>query len=149
MLGKIAAATEGHRPCTPLNDANIHPEQQKSVKAAEALASVVQMALHTVPFSVVFVPSSSGNTARKISRYKLPVWIVAFSDLPSVCQVLHFSYGVYPLEMENFPEKMSDFALDWMNKEQLKGDLAILVIGPSKRFPEENYNLQFLHLDHD
>jgi pyruvate kinase len=144
MLGKIAATSEAHRMVDPLREITAEAAQQKPIRVSEAIASVVHTALRTVPADVVFVPSRSGETARKISRYKLPVWIVAFSTKRSVCQALHFSYGVQPVEVEGFPENISDFVIGWMDKTQIKGDLAVLVSGPSERHPDENYSLQFL-----
>jgi len=144
MLGKIAATSEANRLSHHLLDVKTEPQKQKPSTAADAIATVVHTALHTVPASVVFVPSRSGDTARKISRFKLPVWIVSFSKTTAVCQGLHFSYGVKPVEVDDFPDNISDFVIRWMDKAQIKGNLAVLVSGPSERHPDENYSLQFL-----
>ena len=38
--------------------------------------------------TLIFVPSRSGDTARRIARFRLPVWIVALSDDSAACQRL-------------------------------------------------------------
>ncbi len=144
MLGEIASFTENHRSVDPLRDVKNDGQPQKSFKVAEAIASVVQKALQTAPFSAVFVPTQNGDTARMISRLKSSVWIIAFSTRSVVCQMLHFSYGVNPVEVESFPENVSDFVLSWMKKAQMTGDGVILVSGPSDIRPDEDYSLKFL-----
>ena len=94
MLAKIAAYTEAHRPPTRLNDLKAMSSQHQPATAAEAIASVVEHALETVPCAAVFVPTRTGTTARMISRFNPPVWIVALSRDAAVCQGLAFSYGV-------------------------------------------------------
>jgi pyruvate kinase len=147
MLGKIAAASETHRSDVCSGDAAARLGAAKPTKASEAISYVVRTTLQTVPFAAVFVPSRSGDTARMISRFKPSVWIVAFSDKASVCQALRFSYGVHPVEVKDFPDKMSDFVLRWMGEEKVRGDMAILVSGPSERHPDENYSLQFVRTE--
>ncbi len=56
--------------------------------------------------ALVIVPSSSGATARRITRFRLAEWIVAPCKSDQVCQQLLFSYGVLPV-------KMSDADADW------------------------------------
>ena len=46
----------------------------------------------------------SGNTARRISRFKAHCWILSLSSHPQVCNFLTFSYGVYPFLLK---KKMS------------------------------------------
>ena len=95
MLAKIAAYTEAHRPPTRLNDLKAMSSQRQPATAAEAIASVVEHALETVPCAAVFVPTRTGTTARMISRFNPAVWIVALSRDAAVCQGLAFSYGVH------------------------------------------------------
>jgi pyruvate kinase len=92
----------------------------------------------------VFVPTCTGTTARMISRFNPPVWIVALSRRRAVCQSLVFAYGVQPVELAEDPERWRDFAQAWMRQHQLPGDLAMLVAGPSQRHPEANHRIEFL-----
>ncbi|MCA9953042.1 MAG: pyruvate kinase [Anaerolineales bacterium] len=46
---------------------------------------------------IVIVPSRSGATARRITRFRLPQWVLAPSMRVTSCQRLQFSYGVLPI----------------------------------------------------
>ncbi len=144
MLAKIAASTEARRPPANLSELRRICLSQKPSTAAEAIASVVEHALATVPCAVVFAPTRSGATARMISRFQPSVWTVALSAQPSVCQALRFSYGVYPIEAENEPEDWRGFAACWMQEYRIQGRIAVLVAGPSDRHPDANHRIEFL-----
>jgi pyruvate kinase len=146
MLAKIAAYTEAHRPSTGLNRRNSVSIQHSPTTAAEAISSVVEHALATVPFAAVFVPTRTGTTARMISRFKPAVSIVALSRDRSVCQGLAFSYGVHPVQLAQEPEHWRDLARQWLRAHQVPGTLAMLVAGPSTRHPDANYRLEFLRV---
>jgi pyruvate kinase len=147
MLARIASYTEAHRPPTRLNDLKAMSRQQRPTTAAEAIASVVEHALETVPCAAVFVPTRTGTTGRMISRFNPTVWIVALSRDAAVCQGLAFSYGVHPVELAADPKNWRDFARQWLRKHELPGAIAMLVAGPSRRTPGANHRLEFLHVD--
>ena len=146
MLAKIAAYTEAHRPPTRLNHLHALSSQHRPSTAAEAIASVVDHALTTVPCAAVFVPTRTGTTARMISRFNPAVWIVALSHDAAVCQGLAFSYGVHPVELAQEPENWRDFARQWLREHQIPDAMAMLVAGPSTRNPDANYRLEFLRI---
>ncbi|MBM4089883.1 MAG: pyruvate kinase [Planctomycetes bacterium] len=147
MLAKIAAYTEAHRPPTRLNDLRAMCSQRPPASAAEAIASVVEHSLETVPCAAVFVPTRTGTTARMISRYNPAVWIVALSSNAAVCQGLAFSYGVQAEQFVEDPESWRDFARAWLREQQLPGAVAVLVAGPSTRNPDANHRIEFLRID--
>ena len=146
MLAKIAAATEGRRPPGRLAELRAMCDEEPPATAAEAIASIVEHALGKVPFAAVFVPTRSGSTARMISRFKPPVWIVASSPDPAVCRGLLFSYGVHPVEEDPEPERWRAFAEDWMREHGVPGRFAILVAGPSARNPDADHRIEFLRI---
>ncbi|MCX6912818.1 MAG: pyruvate kinase [Verrucomicrobia bacterium] len=146
MLAKIAAYTEAHRPPTRLNDLKMLSSQHQPATAAEAIASVVEHALETVPCAAVFVPTRTGTTARMISRFNPTVWIVSLSRDAAVCQGLAFSYGTYPVQIAEDPENWSDFARQWLREHQVPGPVAMLVAGPSLRNPDANHRIEFLRV---
>ena len=146
MLAKIATYTEAHRPPTRLNDLKAMSRQQPSTTAAEAIASLVEHSLETVPCAAVFVPTRTGTTARMISRFNPVVWIVALSHQPAVCQALAFSYGVHPVQIEDSPTNWRDFSRDWLQKYQVPGSIAMLVAGPSTHHPDANHRIEFLRV---
>jgi pyruvate kinase len=143
MLAKIAAFTEAHRPSTRLKDLDATP---RPTTTAEATAMVVEHALETVPSAAVFVPTRTGTTARMISRFNPPVWIVAISRHPAVCQELVFSYGVYPVYLAEEPDSWRDFARYWLSEHQVPAAVAMLVAGPSRHHPDSNYRLEVMRV---
>jgi pyruvate kinase len=146
MLGKIAAYTEANRPITRLGNTGSVSNQRKSASAAEAVAFMVEHAIDTLPCAGVFVPTLTGTTARMITRFNPPVWIVAMSQDEDVCQGLAFSYGVYPVKIMKEPVSWSVFARQWLLENHLPGSVAMLVSGPSLSNPAADYRLEFLHL---
>ncbi|MDO8302694.1 MAG: pyruvate kinase, partial [Sedimentisphaerales bacterium] len=147
MLAKIAAFTETHRPPTRLTALKEMSCQRQSATTAEAIASVVEYSLETVPYAAVFVPTRTGTTARMISRFNPAVWIVALSRDAGVCQGLAFSYGVQAVKLTEDPDNWSDFARHWLGENQVPGDVAMLVAGPSSRNPYANHRLEFLRVN--
>ena len=147
MLARIAAATEPQRVPARLETLRALCGKAPTWNAVEAFASVVEHALRNVPCAAVLVPTRTGTTARMISRHKPGVWVVATIADRAVGQALAFSYGVHPLEMTEEPEDWRAFADDWLEKEGVPGDIAILVAGPSSRHPNANHRLEFLRLD--
>jgi pyruvate kinase len=146
MLAKIAAYTEAHRPLTRLDGLRAAIRQIKPTTAAEASATIVENALETVPCAAIFVPTRTGTTARMISRFNPPVWIIASSADPAVCQGLVFSYGVHPIALNAEPVDWRDFAAGWLREHQLTGDIAMLVAGPSEKAPQANHRLEFMRV---
>jgi pyruvate kinase len=146
MLARIAAYTEAHRPPTRLDALEAMARQTEPNSAAEAIAEVVEQALRTVPCAGLFVPTRTGTTARMISRFKPKAWIVASSQEAIVCQGLAFSYGVYPLHLDDDPEDWRGFAAQWLREHQVPGAIAMLVAGPSSRNPDANHRLEFLRV---
>jgi pyruvate kinase len=146
MLAKIAAFTESHRPPTRLHHLKAMISRQQPATAAEAIASVVEHALETVPCAAMFVPTRTGTTARMISRFNPPVWIVALSRDHGVCQSLAFSYGVHPVQLAEDPRNWRDYAREWLREHEVSGAIAMLVAGPSTLNPDANHRIEFLRL---
>ena len=146
MLARIAATTEGRRPPARLRELRERCTSRAPTTAAEAISSVVEHALETVPCAAVFVPTRTGTTARMISRFKPSVWIAAVSRSAEVRRGLAFSYGVHPIDVDE-PKDWREFAAGWVREQGLPGPVAILVAGPSGRHPEANYRIEFLRVE--
>ena len=76
---------------------------------------------------IVFVPSASGETARRITRFRLKPWLVAVCLNPQTCQKLQFSYGVFPVDIAKNPISWPHFAQDWLATHGVKANLALVV----------------------
>ena len=144
MLAKIAAATEARRPLRVVTGMRELRLQRKPSTTAEAISSVVEHALDTVPCAALIVPTHSGTTARMISRFKPSAWIASVSRDPAVCQALVFSYGVCPIHVTQEPENWRDFAARWLREQRLPGAIAMLAAGPSDRYPDANHRIEFM-----
>jgi pyruvate kinase len=145
MLARIASATEAERPLARIAS-RAHDVVEEGT-AAEAIASVVERALESVPCAVVFVLTRGGATARMISRYKPPVWVAALSTDPVACQALTFSCGVLPIHVDDEPDDWRAFAVRWLDQHRVPGNIVMLVAGPSERNPEANHRLEFIRVE--
>ena len=85
-------------------------------------------AAETLQVRYILTPTASGNTARRISRFKPECWILAFSRQKSTCQFLNLSYGVYPFFMANKTKSWHAPILNFINDAGLvkKNDKVIL-----------------------
>jgi pyruvate kinase len=146
MLARIAATTETRRPVTRLEELRRQCLAQKAMCVAESVATVVEHALETVPCAAAFVPTRTGTTARMIARFKPSVWTVALSRDTSVCQGLLFSFGVVPVLLHDEPGDWRTFAREWLTAQGIEGTTAMLVAGPSSKFPDANHRIEFMRV---
>jgi pyruvate kinase len=145
-LAAIAAETEHHRAEVGRNPTLATCRDRRPGTTAEAVATVVEHSLDTVPCDVAFVPTRSGATARMLSRFKPAVWFGAARGHRAVCQGLAFSYGVWPADVAAEPADWWDFARAWMDAHGVTGGRAILVAGPSPAHPDARYRIEFLRV---
>jgi pyruvate kinase len=142
MLARIATTTEARRRQAERGRTfDITPRTP-----GEAIASVVEHALRTVPCAAVLVPTRSGSTARMISRFKPAVWIAAPCADAAAAQGLAFSYGVDPIDCADEPSDWSEIAARWLREHEISGDRVLLVAGPSPRHPHGNYKVELLRV---
>ncbi|HEY6842955.1 MAG TPA: pyruvate kinase [Thermoanaerobaculia bacterium] len=147
MLAKIAAFTEAHRPGTTIAARRDFLQHKKTTIVGDRMASVVEHALDTVPCDLLLVPTRGGTVARAISRFKPPVWIIAPSSDPAVCQKLAFSYGVYPVDLAEEPDDWRKWIAHWLRENGITAQRVMLVAGPSPRNPNANYRIELMRLD--
>lgn len=81
---------------------------------------------------LIFTPTNTGSTARRLARFKLPTWIVAFSTYETTCQQLQFSYGVYAEHVAGMPPSWENYARHWCEANGVTGQLALLTEGTSQ-----------------
>jgi pyruvate kinase len=146
MLAKIAAFTETHRPRLSVA-AQREFLQQPEGTGGGRMASVVEHALNTVPCDLLLVPTRGGSVARAISRFKPPVWIIAPSSDPAVCQNLAFSYGVHSVHLAEEPDDWREWIGHWLSENRITAERVMLVAGPSPRNPKANYRIELMRLE--
>lgn len=145
MLAKIAIVTE------PYVRRHRIRKELKAIKSdkvdlADLIALGIESTVERISPSAVFVPTHSGATARNITRFRIPVWIIAISSLKSTCQRLQFSYGVYPVYEPDHPEDWNGYIKKWLYDNEVEGDIVLLTEGPSTKHPEVNNRLEIIDL---
>mgnify|MGYP001818731973 CR=1 FL=1 len=147
MLTRIAAAIEPHR-----SDFSVQQTFQTRwdgghIILHDIIATSVESTLNRITPSSVIVPTHSGTTARSIARFKLPVWITAVSSQKKTCQNLMFSYGVCPVHEPDHPDDWRSWSRNWLESQEVSGDLVVLTEGPSTKHPHRNNRMEIIHLD--
>ena len=107
--------------------------------------SVAGTAQLVEPVAVV-VPTRSGHTVRNLTRFRLPVWILALSSHVETCNALQFSWGVHT---ELVDEHLSDWSRrvrDFLHGEGFTTGLALLTQGPSLDNPDSPHRMEVIDL---
>jgi pyruvate kinase len=146
MLARIAAATEPGISGSSLESVLRIGKHDGKIDLADLIAMSVRTTFERVTPVAVFVPTQSGATARSITRFHLPVWIIGMSSQESTCQRLQFSFGVYPVCEAQHPEDWRDYIRKLLEAHGVKGDLVILTEGPSLRHPDANHRMEIIDL---
>jgi pyruvate kinase len=146
MLAAIAEAIEPCRPSQAVRETLRAIDRRAEVTATDLIARSVETTLEQIAPAAVFVPTHSGVTARRITRFRLPVWIVAVSSQETTCQRLLFSYGVFPTHEPEHPEDWNGYVREWLQAHEVEGDLVVLTEGPSSKRPEANNRMEIIDL---
>jgi len=146
MLAAIAKETESHRSTCEMQAALKTFGRDGHVSVVDLIALSVELTLQRVTPEGLIVPTLSGETARNVARFRLPVWITAFTEVPATCQALQFSYGVNPVLVERDMEDWNPFAREWLKAQGVDSGLVLLVQGPSEKHPDVNQKLEILEL---
>jgi pyruvate kinase len=147
MLAKIAAAIEPHR-------LHRHSEFVLKPQAADYTPTIVDLIAVSIENILnkvdspagVLAPTTSGYMARSLTRFRLPVWIIAVSTSLKTCQDLMFSYGVFPMHEECKPENWVACARDYAKTHGFKGTCFIKAEGPSADHPDINHKMEIIEL---
>jgi pyruvate kinase len=146
MLAKIAAEIEPQRPMISVLDLYREVEIRSRVKPAHLIAIAVEASLQYAQPAAVFAPTHSGATARSLSLFRLPVWIIGISSNEAACQGMLFSSGVHPVHNEDHPVDYSPFVRAWLREQEIEGNIAILTEGPSSKHPGTNHRMEIIDL---
>jgi pyruvate kinase len=146
MLARIAAEVEPQRRMISVRELYQGIEIRSRVKPAHLIAIAVEAALEHASPAAVFAPTHSGATARRLSLFRLPVWIIGISSNEATCQGMLFSSGVHPVHNEDHPLDYSPFVRAWLREHGLEGDIAVLAEGPSVKHPGTNHRMEIIEL---
>lgn len=146
MLARIAAATEPALAGYAVTDVLRSQRREDRVRLTDLISMSVRTTVDRVTPAAVFVPTRSGATARIISRFRLPVWIVAVSAVEATCQRLQFTWGVHGVYEPEHPEDWKGYIGRWLADHGVAGELAVLTEGPSAKHPGANHRMEIVDL---
>ena len=146
MLAKISAEAEKNMCSFDVRQTLKTWDEDGIVTDAELLSLTVETAIDHVDAAAVFVPTRSGATARSMTRFRLPVWIIAVSSHAATCAGLRFSYGVFAICEAEHPRDWNFYVKEHVRKLGLKGNIALLTEGPSKMRPDSNTRMEVIRV---
>ena len=130
MLARIARVAEAHGSGQPPRI--VAPQKTRGrTTLAEAIAWDVAGAAERLHPRLILTPTLSGNTARRVARYRPDPWIVAFSPREATCQQLMFSCGVFPVRVERDRRDWKTAAASWCRQQGIAEGLAVMTQGAS------------------
>ena len=148
MLAGIAAATEPFRTDVSVREVFTDYARDTDVHLVDLISRNIQRTVSRLDPVAVIVPTATGNIARMVSRFKLPVWIAAISPDEPVCRGLQFSYGVYPVHTQH-PRDWNAFAKSWAHSKELPEELIVMAECPSTVNPHMNPHLEIIDFRHN
>jgi len=147
MLAKIAAATEPHRLHRHFEFVLKPQISDYKPDSVDLIARSIEKILTRVDSpAAVLAPTSSGYMARSLTRFRLPVWIIAITTSLTTCRNLMFSYGVFPILEESEPKDWGVRARGYVKSYGLKGTSLIKAEGPSPDHPDVNHKMEIIEL---
>jgi len=147
MLAKIATATEPHRRQRHFESVLKPMAQDYLPDTVDLIAVSIENILAKVDSpAAILCPTASGATARNLTRFRLPVWILAVTAVKKTCRELAFSYGVHPILEEEHPKDWTDHARDYAKIYNLAGNCIIQTEGPSPDHPSANHKMEIINL---
>lgn len=118
----------------------------------DLISSNIYNIARTLNPTLVFVPSLSGATARRVSRFRLPQWIIAPSRDETTCQRLQFSFGVYPVyvpaeEVLATPDERQTYTRQWLKRHGVQGDLVLLIEGSGTLKAQDTRRIDIIEIE--
>lgn len=135
MMTDIAISTELEYRTLPHHSSLCEELRFSFQQTKPSIEDIISM--HTMESSQVIhakyilTPTESGNTARRISRFKPYCWILAFTPSPEVARFLSLSYGVFSFIINRKKIDWYRRIMDLLEEKKLveKGEHLILTEG--------------------
>jgi pyruvate kinase len=147
VMAGIARVTEPERGRHTISDLLELDRRRGEIEEHDLISLNIFMTTEILHPTIIFVPSRTGSTARRIARFRPPVWIVSFSDDESACQKLQFSYGIYPDLYDPPVENWQAFVRDWMGRAGAAGERVLLAEGSGTLGTEDYTRIDIIGLD--
>jgi len=146
VMSRIARATEAHRNVQPVRQVLAEEETGGDISVEDLISLSVQATVERLEPTVVITPTESGTTPRRITRFRLPVWIVAVTLREATCQRLLFSYGVHPVLESAFTKDWEAYIHEELGRYGLAKGLVILTQGPPTGKPGGTNRMEIIDL---
>ncbi|MDQ3367984.1 MAG: pyruvate kinase [Myxococcota bacterium] len=143
MLARIAKVTEPHREAAVADAIDSPPDVDPLV---ELIARAVATTVRRRPTAAVFVPTETGASARSMSRFSIPAWIVALTSQLPTARRLVLSYGVMPVHVPGLPVDTTSFVRSWLHAHPWVGDVAVIASSPSPGAPDDRHRFELVDL---
>ena len=147
MMADIARYTEENRPTNIIADLLAARLSGDEIDQRDLIALSTYVTAEKLKPAIVFAPTVSGETAQRVARFRLPVWIVASSPYEGTAQRLQFTYGVYPEHLTTRPETWQGYVREWTKRHNVVGELALLTRGTSPHHKLGANLLEIIDLD--
>lgn len=152
IMARLAQQTEATSPKFGISDLLKLEKQAGTINNHDLMSLIVYMTAEMLNPIVVFSPSKSGATARRLTRFRLPQWLVAPSQYEKTCQELQFSYGVFPIVADASilaePYLRRQFAGQWLrdHTENIESGTVLLVEGAGTLKAEDTKRIDIITL---
>jgi pyruvate kinase len=146
VMSRVARVTEAHLSARPLRQALDTAEEEGDLNIEDLISLSVNATARKLTPKVIITPTETGATARRIARFRIPVWIAGVSANESTCQRLQFSYGVYPVFQPAYPEDLEGYAREALARLGITEGLIILTQGPSPGHRGETNRMEIIDL---
>jgi pyruvate kinase len=146
VMTRIARVAEAHLRAQPVREALTAAEADHELSIEDLISLSVHATVKRLTPTAVITPTETGATARRIARFRLPVWIAGISANEATCQRLQFSYGVHPVHEPDYPENWVTYAREGLAHLGFTQGLVILTQGPSPGNPGGTNRMEIIDL---
>jgi pyruvate kinase len=133
VMARLAQQTEANMLEFGIADLLKIEKRSGTISQVDLMSLIVYLTAEMLNPIVVFSPSKSGDTARRLSRFRLPQWLVAPSQYEQTCQELQFSYGIYPIYVADAgilsePYLRRQFVVQWLRQYTESSELGAVLL---------------------
>jgi pyruvate kinase len=151
VMARIAKQTEGSMHPIPIGKLLQLQRDAGDISRDDLMSLIAYLTAETIEPVIILLPSRSGGTARRMTRFRLEQWIIAISQNEKTCQSLQFSYGIHPIhvtekEVLAEPHLRRQFATNWMDRQSIHEGLVLLIEGAGTLKAEDTKRLDIIAL---
>jgi pyruvate kinase len=146
MLARIAQAVERFRPGAGVREELRARTRADRPSVTDAIAFSLNATVERLSPAIVVIPTRGGTSARSVTRFRLPMWIVAACSHEATCQQLRFSWGVHPVSVAETTDDWRTFTRQFLAQHGIDGHIAVLSAGPSPGNPHANHRMEVIEL---